>query len=115
MPTASLRCPSCSAPVGGSAARCPACGAALDNESTPTGTAPHGKSPSPPGSRGASAGNATPRPAAARFVPGTLLAHRYRIVGLLAKGGLGEVYRADDLRLGQPIALKLLPEALQND
>jgi len=47
-----------------------------------------------------------------QFLPGTMLADRYRIVALLGRGGMGEVYRADDLTLQQPVALKFLPESL---
>ncbi len=50
-----------------------------------------------------------------RFAPGSVIAGRYRIVNLIARGGMGEVYRADDLKLSEPVAMKFLPEALAGD
>src|SRR3984957_8997486 len=50
-----------------------------------------------------------------RLTPGEVLAGRFRIVNFVAAGGMGEVYKAEDLLPDRMVALKLLPKELAED
>src|SRR5215471_11790387 len=53
--------------------------------------------------------------AASTIAPGSLLGHTYRIEALLARGGMGEVYRARHSELNTEHAIKIiLPELANN-
>jgi len=94
---------SAAAPAFASVPVCAACGQSLATSAEPTRESAQ------------AVDNTRSHPKAKPFLPGTTLAKRYRIVALLGSGGAGEVYRADDLTLDQPVALKFYPGRLQGE
>src|SRR2546427_7037541 len=104
-----MNCPSCHKKIPANAASCPGCGFSFDDATQRL------EPESPPRKSRKQSATSFDSIDDARFVTGMMLVERYRIVGLVGKGGMGEVYRADDLKLGQPVALKFLPEHLLSD
>ena len=121
-----MKCPACTLDIAADSLSCPSCGAEVDGAYAETRILPDDSKPRSGGEQSregkTSAPSARSRTHAtsdslegARFVAGTILNERYRVVGLVGRGGMGEVYRAEDLTLEQPVALKFLPEALSLD
>ncbi|MGH9744373.1 MAG: protein kinase domain-containing protein, partial [Candidatus Acidiferrum sp.] len=132
-----MYCSSCGAQVSSTGRFCPACGAALDlnaaatidsdelsaDQQTIAPPEPSRKTPSAhtpalpprsPSNSGPKLTNSDPL-GGSRFTPGQMIAGRYRVVAMAGRGGMGEVYRAEDLKLAQLVAIKFLPESFSQD
>jgi len=46
---------------------------------------------------------------------GTIIADSYRVVRVVGQGGMGRVYEGEDVRLGRPVAIKVLLASMQRD
>jgi serine/threonine protein kinase len=93
----SVKCPKCSSENPDTQSFCGDCGT---NLGTPKDIALHTKTIE------------TPYP---QFSPGTSLADRYEIIQELGKGGMGEVYLAEDTNLKRQVAIKVLPQQFALD
>jgi serine/threonine-protein kinase len=131
-------CSSCSAEISSTARFCSRCGAPIDFNSgatfvddqvtgegetiaptTPRRPPSHPPTPLHRSARPPSSSPASPSSSdsigGGRFTPGQIIAGRYRVVALAGRGGMGEVYRAEDLKLSQIVAIKFLPASLSKD
>jgi hypothetical protein len=130
-----MYCSSCGAGISATARFCPLCGAPVDPDTGTTliddKSGAEGETFVPAAPRRPPSSSSAPRTprttpssnpltssdpiGGGRFTPGQIIAERYRVVALAGRGGMGEVYRAEDLRLTQVVAIKFLPESLSQD
>ncbi len=86
--------------------------AACDNHRFPgSDVSPQPVAPAPPGSEAVRSPAARGR----TFDAGDLVSGRFRVVRFIARGGMGEVYEAEDLELGERIAIKTIREDIAED
>src|SRR5260370_36163972 len=105
-----MNCPSCHKEIAGDASSCSSCGYSFEDA-----TQRLEPSETPAGKRRQKVSRSYTSFESiddARFIPGTMLAERYGIAGLLGRDGMVEVYRAAAAQLAHPGALTCQRERL---